>query len=151
MLDGWRINVDYQDIEPPLKIAPFVEELIAFLPDKYAPLTQLGKGNEGYLFALPPKAGRFLFEKIGVAAPDTAKAPSIDHLIEQAITSSNIPDTEKTALVKSRVGQGSFRESLLQYWNGCCCISGMDFIPLLRASHIKPWKDANNKYFRLST
>ena len=38
-----------------------------------------------------------------------------------------------------RVGQGLFREALLDYWQGRCCVTGLAVPPLLRASHIKPW------------
>lgn len=48
-------------------------------------------------------------------------------------------DTEAEYLVVQRVGQGLFREALLQRGNGRCAITGVDVAELLRASHIKPW------------
>ncbi|HMG76424.1 MAG TPA: HNH endonuclease [Pyrinomonadaceae bacterium] len=51
--------------------------------------------------------------------------------------------TEKDALVKSRRGQGKFREAILSYW-GNCAVSDCCELTLLRASHIKPWKDSTN-------
>jgi hypothetical protein len=53
-------------------------------------------------------------------------------------------DTEKRAVIKSRVGQGRFRKQLVEYW-GNCAVTGCKTIPLLRASHIKPWANSNNK------
>jgi putative restriction endonuclease len=47
--------------------------------------------------------------------------------------------TEAERLVVQRVGQGLFRDALLDYWQGRCCVSGLAFPSLLRASHIKPW------------
>lgn len=47
--------------------------------------------------------------------------------------------TEAERLVVQRVGQGLFREALLDYWQGRCCVTGLAVPPLLRASHIKPW------------
>lgn len=47
--------------------------------------------------------------------------------------------TEAERLVVQRVGQGLFREALLDYWQGRCCVTGLAVSPLLRASHIKPW------------
>lgn len=47
--------------------------------------------------------------------------------------------TEVERLVVQRVGQGLFREALLDYWQGRCCVTGLAVPPLLRASHIKPW------------
>ncbi|MFS2099327.1 HNH endonuclease [Variovorax sp. Varisp85] len=47
--------------------------------------------------------------------------------------------TEAERLVVQRVGQNLFRASLLDYWQGHCCVSGLGIAELLRASHIKPW------------
>lgn len=54
------------------------------------------------------------------------------------------PETEREALRRSRVGQGKFREALLDYWQGHCAVSGFPAPDLLRASHIKPWRFASN-------
>jgi len=51
--------------------------------------------------------------------------------------------TEREAIVKSRIGQGMFRNKLVNYWHGCS-ISAFHHLDLLVASHIKPWKDADN-------
>ena len=55
-----------------------------------------------------------------------------------------ISSTEKDALVKSRIGQGLFRKDLIEYWHGCA-VSGCPLTWMLIASHIKPWRDANNQ------
>lgn len=47
--------------------------------------------------------------------------------------------TEAERLVVQRVGQGLFRTALLDYWQGRCCVTGLDVPELLRASHIRPW------------
>ena len=47
--------------------------------------------------------------------------------------------TEAERLVVQRIGQEVFREGLIEYWDGRCAISGLAVVPLLRASHIKPW------------
>ena len=47
--------------------------------------------------------------------------------------------TEAERLVIQRVGQDIFRQSLIDYWQGRCAVTGLDVPPLLRASHIKPW------------
>ena len=46
--------------------------------------------------------------------------------------------TEAERLVVQRVGQDIFRDSLLAYWSGCCPLTGIADLALLRASHIKP-------------
>ena len=50
----------------------------------------------------------------------------------------DLSDTEREAIVKSRIGQGQFRESLVGYWLKCA-ITGCQENKLLKASHIKPW------------
>lgn len=52
--------------------------------------------------------------------------------------------TEAIALVKQRRGQDLFRSGLLDYWQGCCAITGLNVPELLRASHAKPWKDSTD-------
>jgi putative restriction endonuclease len=47
--------------------------------------------------------------------------------------------TEAERLVVQRVGQQLFRAALLDYWRGCCPVTGLAIPGLLRASHIKPW------------
>ncbi len=55
-----------------------------------------------------------------------------------------IKNTERDSIVKSRVGQGIFRKDLIEYWH-CCAISRCPLTWMLIASHIKPWKDADNR------
>jgi predicted restriction endonuclease len=64
--------------------------------------------------------------------------------INQIEKSSSLKETEKKALVLSRVGQGVFRKELIRYW-GCCAVSGFAPTWMLIASHIKPWRDSDNK------
>ena len=55
----------------------------------------------------------------------------------------NLSITERQALEKSRIGQGVFRENLIKLW-GSCSITGLANLSLVRASHIKPWRDSTN-------
>lgn len=57
--------------------------------------------------------------------------------------------TEAERLVVQRVGQDIFRQSLIDYWLGRCAVTGLDVVPLLRASHIKRWADCANDAERL--
>jgi putative restriction endonuclease len=47
--------------------------------------------------------------------------------------------TETERLVVQRIGQNLFRNSLLDFWQGRCCVIGLAVPELLRASHIRPW------------
>lgn len=52
--------------------------------------------------------------------------------------------TEQEQIVFSRLGQGNFRRNVVRLW-GSCSITGLQNVSLLRASHIKPWKDSDNQ------
>ena len=55
-----------------------------------------------------------------------------------------LPETERQSIVLSRVGQGIFRAQLISYWKSCA-VTGANCIPLLKASHIKPWRRSSNQ------
>lgn len=65
-------------------------------------------------------------------------------IVKTIETDSTIRDTEKVALVKSRIGQGDFRKSLFKKYEGRCIVTGVDLTKLLIASHIKPWSVSEN-------
>jgi len=54
-----------------------------------------------------------------------------------------LPETERESVIKSRIGQGIFRKQLLEMWDGCA-VTGVNLPDVLRASHIKPWRDSTN-------
>jgi len=58
--------------------------------------------------------------------------------------------TEAERLVIQRVGQQIFRDGLIDYWQGCCPLTGISDTALLRASHIIPWKDCPSDSERLN-
>lgn len=68
----------------------------------------------------------------------------IEEDIGQISKDDSVTETEKESLIKSRLGQGSFRKSLMDYWHGCA-VTGYPSSKLLVASHIKPWRNSENK------
>ncbi|MCY1418165.1 hypothetical protein D9M71_337160 [compost metagenome] len=52
--------------------------------------------------------------------------------------------TERQQLASARIGQGQFRADLLAFWGGCCALTGCNLLPVLIASHIKPWAQSTN-------
>ena len=57
--------------------------------------------------------------------------------------------TEADRVIVARVGQTMFRAALLDYWQGRCCVTGLEVPELLRASHIKPWANCERDDERL--
>lgn len=58
--------------------------------------------------------------------------------------------TEAECTIIARIGQNKLREALLDYWHGCCAVTGLAVPALLRASHIKPWRDCDDDRERLN-
>jgi hypothetical protein len=52
-------------------------------------------------------------------------------------------NTNGSATIKTRVGQQKFRNALMDYWGGCA-LSGVQLPDILRASHIKPWRESDH-------
>jgi len=90
-----------------------------------------------------------LYKLLGRVAALAKTAP--DRLVEEfvAATLSMPESTEIERLVKQRVGQDIFRNALITFWQDRCAVTGLAVIPLLRASHIKPWADCENDQERL--
>jgi putative restriction endonuclease len=63
--------------------------------------------------------------------------------IDAILDDDKLSKTERRDLVKCRIGQGTFRQKLVAYWNGCAVTAFKD-INLLVASHIKPWRASSN-------
>jgi hypothetical protein len=54
-------------------------------------------------------------------------------------------ETTRRTLTDARLGQGKFRNDLLQLWNSRCAVTGCSIVEILRASHVKPWKPSTNR------
>lgn len=80
---------------------------------------------------------RFIF---ALEFPDPIQNDLVAH--EEEILA--VPETERMELRKSRIGQGRFRERLIQTWGGCA-VTGATQIDVLKASHIKPWRHSTNE------
>lgn len=63
--------------------------------------------------------------------------------IDSIFEDQNLNETERRNLVKSRIGQGIFRQRLLAHWKQCA-VTGFSDTGLLVASHIKPWRSSSN-------
>jgi hypothetical protein len=115
----------------------------------------------------PPKAVlRVAYELIGQEGPNVGGGPPTNDLLralgfkillkphlEQTVIARDIKDifqsdeneTTKQCLVNARVGQGQFREDLLERWNNKCAVTGCNIREVLRASHIKAWEHSSDR------
>lgn len=75
-------------------------------------------------------------------ASSTSEAPTAEEDIAAA-TNLPVDETERETVIAARRGQGRFREALDSLW-AACAVTGCANPALLRASHIKPWRDSDN-------
>ncbi|MBL0612271.1 HNH endonuclease [Aeromonas jandaei] len=64
---------------------------------------------------------------------------------------SDLSNSEKRNMILSRIGQGTFRKNVIEFWGGeeRCALIGTDIRDLLVASHIKAWSDCESTAERL--
>ena len=84
-----------------------------------------------------------------VAFLEVMKAFGRDSLASAQQTSLNyeqatFKSTTKSVVSVARVGQKTYRDTLISYWKGCA-VTGCDTPSVLKASHIKPWKVADHR------
>jgi hypothetical protein len=65
-------------------------------------------------------------------------------LVKKLLVDRNISITERESIVRSRIGQGQFREDLKEVWEEKCSATRLSMTEVLKASHIKPWRDSDN-------
>jgi hypothetical protein len=155
---GWRVDVAWRVADAVVRPKSFLADIVPLLPDKYAPLTAAGDGLQSvYLAALPHALGELLVARLaeaGVKAPPLHDSPGADdneaewrESLEREelakLEAANIPDTERKALAKARLGQGLYRKRLMSVEKRCR-VSGVSNTRYLIASHIWPWRHASN-------
>jgi hypothetical protein len=128
-------------------------------PERYAPLQASGNGNQGlYLTELTPAFAEALIALIGIEA-EAARVTALltdpvqtgddldywEHKIEEVIQDDpTIVETEKTAIIRARRGQGLFKERVMRIEDRCR-VTGVSNPVHLIASHCKPWRDSTNE------
>lgn len=90
------------------------------------------RGNHMYSNAL--KQYRYFISLVTDEIGDNA-------YIESIVRDKQIPETERKAIIQSRVGQGMFRKALFDKYHGRCIVTGIDHPKLLVA---RPWAVSSN-------
>lgn len=156
---GWRVDVRFIPLQSPIRPSEFMSVLAAHLPKTYAPLRPNGAGLQNlYLTRLPESFAYALVDLIGREAHDIVRGHYAMDRADQAIAvglveweehelaslrgDMRIEDTIRTAIVLARRGQGLFKQRVMQH-ERACRITGVDREEHLRASHCKPWRDAD--------
>ncbi len=53
--------------------------------------------------------------------------------------------TDQETLIQARLGQGKFRQAVLELWEARCAVTRISTREVIRASHIKPWADSSDE------
>lgn len=165
---GWKVHVRYTRLSNPIRPADHMNLLAPSLPTKYSPLLPNGNGLQSvYLAAIPDKMAQILIGLIGHQARtivdqlQVADLPPFDagqvpdevtrweaHLVSEIQNTPAISDTERTAVITARRGQGQFRQNVAQIEKRCR-VTRVDRLVHLVASHSKPWRDCDSNEERL--
>lgn len=61
-LDGYRVDLEYNELENPIDVDKYMDDILELSPDKYAPFNIMGRSNSGYLFDIGNKLGEYLLK-----------------------------------------------------------------------------------------
>lgn len=159
---GWRVDVNFFVPHNMIRPRDFIDVLAPYLPRKYSPLRATGTGLQGvYLAEVSRAFAEVLAGLIGVEVQQLVSTSAESHMprtpqlaargideweekIQQGvIASKTLTDTERTAIIRARRGQGLFKQNVMRVERECR-ITKVDNPAHLVGSHIKPWRDATN-------
>lgn len=139
----------------PLVVHPDTQSLPGFESTRVASLEPNRFYKNGNMSSFPRLNGASAYG-IAVDIPDMEALAELLQLVglvmrhapsceEDIAAASDLPleETERKAVIAARRGQGVFRANLDSRWGGCAA-TGCTIRALLRASHIKPWRQSNN-------
>jgi hypothetical protein len=167
---GWRVDVQYHQLDHAIRPKDHMDRIAPLLPSKYSPLQQTGKGLQGlYLTKVALHLADTLMDLIGNEALELRDALSrsnglpvyrdqamvgeqslFENRVEEGIRQDpSIGETERRTVILARRGQGLFRERVREIERHCR-ITQVDRMDYLRASHIKPWSQCDRNDERLN-
>ncbi|MCU7374890.1 HNH endonuclease [Paucibacter sp. O1-1] len=156
---GWRLDVRFTRLTQVIRPADHMDVLSPHLPERYAPLRSNGAGLQSvYLTRLSEELAGALLDLMGAEAHALALAASVavpsdsavglvqweEHELQRVQTDPTIPETDRTAIVLARRGQGLFKRRVMEI-EQACRVTRVDREEHLRASHCKPWRDSSNE------
>lgn len=157
---GWKLDVKYFDPINYVRPAEHMDILRPLLPAKYSPLSANGKGSQAvYLTSVPaplmnavallvgPMLRNFMtmtVQRDEIPRDSESAVKWQEHLERELEQDDSLQDTVKEQLVLARRGQGVFKKNV-RLVEQSCRITKVDRLEHLRASHIRPWRDADNE------
>lgn len=155
---GWKVKVKFTPLQNKVRPKDHIAILRPLLPAKYSPLQHTGDGLQSvYLASVNDDLAAMLQYLIGSEAAALIQQAQLvepivaddlddwESRIEQTIQQdATLAETERLAIVRSRIGQGLFKERVHKIETHCR-ITKVDNPTHLIASHCKPWRDATNE------
>jgi putative restriction endonuclease len=160
---GWRVDIDFQRFPKRILPTQHMQAIAPTLPERYSPIRPNGYGNQGVYLALIPRRMALVIaqlaspELLGViqgtrdieaVETQSPELRGIDEWEERECTriseDRQLPETERQALIKARRGQGQFRQNVA-HLERFCRVTRVDRPEHLIASHIKPWRESDNR------
>lgn len=151
--EGWRLPVHFEELLQPLRPKDHLAALQAVLPTRHSPLRATGDANSTvYLTRIDAACAALLRRLLGGqveelldVAPALGSAARADDVAEHALRAR--PDLDagtRKRLLAARSGLGVYRENVERH-EQACRLSGLLDRRHLRARHIKPWRDSNDR------
>lgn len=160
---GWRVDVDFKRFVDPVLPTQHMQAIGPTLPERYSPIRANGYGNQGVYLARIPRAMALMLSQLaspelvgmiqGFLVSETAgmEMPELRGIVEweeressRIAQDDHLRETEKDALIKARRGHGLFRQKVA-LMERSCRITHVDRPEHLIASHIKPWRESDNR------
>ncbi|MEI7785143.1 MAG: HNH endonuclease signature motif containing protein [Betaproteobacteria bacterium] len=147
--EGWYLPVRFTELRHPVRPKDHMDLIGPTLPDKYSPLQANGNGLQGvYLAPVPDDLGAIIYRLLAGQAEEIARStvpePNPLRDVQRVLSDPSVQETVQQQLVNARIGQGLFR-SRVELIEPYCRITGVTDRRFLRASHIKPWVDSDNR------
>lgn len=135
---GTKVDIELNLFPAALQTSTFVDAFFDIYNNQCSPavFTVNKSASQSYMCKVPVGAASLIF--------DQQNTPLMDVKVDTESDSIEV-DTSSEAIVKVRKGQQKFRQRIVKYWNGQCCLTGLDKTEILIASHIVPWELASNK------
>jgi hypothetical protein len=149
---GWYVEVEFSEINQPIRPKEFMDRIRPLLAEKYAPLQSNGNGLQGiYLTEISTALGELLIllsrANLEMIQKEFAPISEEDSAYEAQLEIEGRKidgELERIQLSKSRRGQGIFRANV-RLVESYCRVTGVSNMKHLRASHIKPWAASNDE------
>jgi putative restriction endonuclease len=160
---GWRMDIDFQRFTDPILPTQHMQVIAPTLPERYFPIRPNGHGNQAVYLAQIPQPMALVIAQLaspellgiiqGIQLFETTDTPlpELRGIVEWeerecALISEDceLRDTDKQALIKARRGQGLFRQKVAHV-ERFCRVTRVERAEHLVASHIKPWRESDNR------